>query len=350
VTTEHKLLLSVRDLKTHFELPHGTLKAVDGISFDVREGELIGLVGESGCGKSVTARSILKLVRPPGEVMGEILYYPNHKPGHYGLPDVIDIAKLDSDGDTIRQIRGDAMTMVFQEPMNAFSMVHTVGHQIMESVLLHRDMSKREARDYTINLLADVGIANPQQRVDEYPFQLSGGMRQRAMIALAIATRPRLLICDEPTTALDVSVQAQILRLLKDLQEKYGMAIIFITHDLAVIAQIAQRVMVMYLGKIVERAPVRDIFHNPLHPYTRKLMAAVPDLIADHSRSRLQTIDGFVPEPIGLPDRCGFYERCDKAFARCKGNAPELIPIKPDQAVSCFLYQKTPQGEGEPSP
>ncbi len=334
---EQPTVLSVRDLKTYFYLPHGVLKAVDGVSFDIHRGELVGLVGESGCGKSITARSILNMVRPPGKPQGEVLFFCDGQ--------AINLLDLEPDGAEIRRIRGDAITMVFQEPMNAFSMVHTVGHQIMEALLLHRPVTKREAREQTIQLLADVGIANPQQRVDEYPFQLSGGMRQRAMIAMAIATNPQLLICDEPTTALDVSVQAQILRLLKELQRQRGMSILFITHDLAVIAQIATRVIVMYLGKVVEEAPVREIFHNPRHPYTRKLMAAVPDivLLEGGERRRLQTIDGFVPEPIGLPDQCVFYDRCADAWERCAASCPPLIPVGEGHFVRCYLYDAASQ-------
>jgi len=334
---EQPTVLSVRDLKTYFYLPHGVLKAVDGVSFDIHRGELVGLVGESGCGKSITARSILNMVRPPGKPQGEVLFFRNGQ--------AINLLDLAPDGAEIRRIRGDALTMVFQEPMNAFSMVHTVGHQIMEVLLLHRPVTKREAREQTIQLLADVGISNPQQRVDEYPFQLSGGMRQRAMIAMAIATNPQLLICDEPTTALDVSVQAQILRLLKELQSQRGMSILFITHDLAVIAQIATRVIVMYLGKVVEEAPVREIFHNPRHPYTRKLMAAVPDivLLEGGERRRLQTIDGFVPEPIGLPDQCVFYDRCTEAWERCAAGGPPLIPVGEGHFVRCYLYDAASQ-------
>ncbi|MEM7532599.1 MAG: ABC transporter ATP-binding protein [Chloroflexota bacterium] len=327
------VVLSVRDLKTYFHLPQGVLKAVDGISFDVHEGELVGLVGESGCGKSITARSILNIVRSPGKAEGEVLYFDNGQ-----ATNLLDLAP---DGREIHRIRGDALTMVFQEPMNALSMVHTVGHQIAEALLLHRPVSKHEARQQVIELLEDVGISNPEQRVDEYPFQLSGGMRQRAMIAMAIATKPRVLICDEPTTALDVSVQAQILRLLKDLQQKYGMAIIFITHDLGVIAQIAQRVVVMYLGNIVETAPVRDIFHNPQHPYTRRLMAAVPDIqLGDSSDTRLQTIEGFVPEPIDLPNECVFYERCPDRWDYCRTRNPDLIAVNDKHWARCFLYDE----------
>ena len=341
---ERDVVLSVRDLKTYFHLPQGMLKAVDGISFDVRQGELLGLVGESGCGKSITARSILNMVRSPGEPSGEVLYFDN---GHS-----VNLLDMPPDGRQIRNIRGDAITMVFQEPMNALSMVHTVGHQIMEILLLHRPVTKREAREMTIQLLEDVGISNPQQRVDEYPFQLSGGMRQRAMIAMAIATNPKVLICDEPTTALDVSVQAQILKLLKTLQERHGMAIIFITHDLSVIAQIAERVIVMYLGNIVEEAPVRQIFHNPRHPYTRRLMAAVPDLKieGDESGSKyLQTIEGFVPEPIDLPDECVFFSRCSERWSHCQTRNPHLIEVEADHFVRCYLYDDQAPQKGDDS-
>ncbi len=329
---EREVVLSVKDLKTYFYLPHGVLKAVDGISFDVHAGELVGLVGESGCGKSITARSILNMVRNPGKPMGEVWFYRDGAG--------VNLLEMGSDSPELRRIRGDALTMIFQEPMNAFSMVHTVGHQVMEGILLHRPVSKAEARRQTIQLLEQVGIANPGQRVDEYPFQLSGGMRQRAMIAMAIATNPKVLICDEPTTALDVSVQAQILSLLKDLQRQHGMAIIFITHDLAVISQVAHRVIVMYLGKIVEEAPVRDIFKNPQHPYTVKLMEAVPDvaLARGIEHKRLQTIEGFVPEPIDLPDQCPFYRRCSEAFERCEAGMPQLTQIGPGHFVRCFKF------------
>jgi oligopeptide/dipeptide ABC transporter ATP-binding protein len=329
---EREVVLSVKDLKTYFYLPHGVLKAVDGISFDVHAGELVGLVGESGCGKSITARSILNMVRQPGKPMGEVWFYRDGAG--------VNLLEMGSDSPELRRIRGDALTMIFQEPMNAFSMVHTVGHQIMEGILLHRKVSKAEARRQTIQLLENVGIANPGQRVDEYPFQLSGGMRQRAMIAMAIATNPKVLICDEPTTALDVSVQAQILSLLKDLQKQHGMAIIFITHDLAVISQVAHRVIVMYLGKIVEEAPVRDIFKDPQHPYTVKLMEAVPDvaLAKGIERARLQTIEGFVPEPIDLPNECVFYKRCPEAFERCRTGMPELAQVGPGHFVRCYKF------------
>jgi peptide/nickel transport system ATP-binding protein len=233
--------------------------------------------------------------------------------------------------------------------MNAFSMVHTVGHQIMEGILLHRQVNKREAREMCIQLLEDVGISNPGQRIDEYPFQLSGGMRQRAMIAMAIATKPAVLICDEPTTALDVSVQAQILSLLKDLQAKHNMAIIFITHDLGVIAQIAERVLVMYLGNIVEEASVHDIFYNPQHPYTRRLLAAVPDVNAggrDGERVRLQTIDGFVPEPIDLPDECVFYTRCTERWGHCTTHNPPLIQVADGHFARCYKYDNSAPQKG----
>jgi peptide/nickel transport system ATP-binding protein len=294
------------------------------------------LEGESGCGKSITARSILNMVRSPGKATGEVLYFDQGRS--------VNLLAMHPDGRVIRNIRGVALTMVFQEPMNAFSMVHTIGHQIMEIILLHRPVSRKVARDMTVQLLDDVGISNPGQRVDEFPFQLSGGMRQRAMIAMAIATNPKVLICDEPTTALDVSVQAQILKLLKNLQAQHGMAIIFITHDLGVIAQIAERVVVMYLGNIVEEAPVRQIFHNPSHPYTRRLMAAVPDLEIEGVESDgryLQTIGGYVPEPIDLPDECVFYTRCTERWQHCSTRNPDLLQIDDTHRVRCFKYDET---------
>jgi peptide/nickel transport system ATP-binding protein len=338
---ERKVVLSIRNLHTDFYLPTGVLKAVNGISFDVHQGELVGLVGESGCGKSITARSILNIIRKPGKATGEVLYFNEGRS--------INLLDLHPNSREIRSIRGDAITMVFQEPMNAFSMVHTVGHQIMEGILLHRQVSKREAREMTIQLLEDVGISNPGQRIDEYPFQLSGGMRQRAMIAMAIATKPDVLICDEPTTALDVSVQAQILSLLKDLQAKHNMAIIFITHDLGVIAQIAERVLVMYLGNIVEEASVHDIFYDPKHPYTRRLLAAVPDVNAggdNGERVRLQTIDGFVPEPIDLPDECVFYTRCTERWHHCTTHNPPLINVAEGHFARCYKYDSTAPQKG----
>lgn len=332
---EDNLLLSVRNMKTYFHLREGIVKAVDNVSFDLRRGEVLGIVGESGCGKSVTARSILRMVKKPGKTEGEILFYSE------GNSTPVNLVDLDPGGREIRTIRGEKINMIFQEPMNAFSPVHTIGDQIMEAILLHREMSKKEARELTIKLLADVGISNPEQRVDEYPFQLSGGMRQRAMIAMAISCKPQILLADEPTTALDVSVQAQILRLLKDLQSKSGMSIIFITHNLAVVAQMANRVIVMYLGQVMEEADVGEIFHNPLHPYTKRLLESILDLSKNEHRKRLKTIEGSVPEPMNLPQHCVFFDRCQEAEKKeCREGIPPLVEIKKGHKVRCFRYTK----------
>ncbi|ETW96061.1 MAG: ABC transporter ATP-binding protein, partial [Candidatus Entotheonella factor] len=267
-------LLSVRNLQTHFPLDEGTVIAVDGASFDLYPGQTLGIVGESGCGKSVTARSILRILDKPGRIVsGEILLRRHGDNGHH---DVVDLAGLDPDGQTMRTIRGGEIALVFQEPMTSFSPVHTIGNQMIEAIKLHRSVSKREARDIAIDLLRQVGIPLPGQRVDEYAFQLSGGLRQRAMIAMALSCHPSLLIADEPTTALDVTTQAQILDLMRSLQRDLGMAIMLITHDLGVIAEMADDVAVMYLGQVVESAPVDDIFHAPKHPYTQALLQSIP--------------------------------------------------------------------------
>lgn len=326
------IILSVRNLKTSFHLRNGELKAVDGISYDLERGQVIGIVGESGCGKSISVRSILRLIRKPGESKGEIIFSP--KDGAE-----VDLLKLNPRGDEIRKIRGKNINMVFQEPMNALSPVHKVGDQIVEALTLHTDLNKEQARERAIKLLGDVGIPEPEKRIDAYSFQLSGGMRQRALIAMAISCNPDLLICDEPTTALDVSVQAQILSLMKKLQRKHNMSMIFITHDLAVVAQMVDIVCVMYLGQIVEQAPVKEIFKNPLHPYTKKLMSAILNPSDKRSDMIMNTIKGSVPEPIELPDMCRFSERCDeKNCENCSNKIPELISVGNNHKVRCFKY------------
>lgn len=331
------IILSVRNLKTSFHLRNGELKAVDGISYDLERGQVIGIVGESGCGKSISVRSILRLIRKPGESKGEIIFSPKD-----GVE--VDLLKLNPRGDEIRKIRGKNINMVFQEPMNALSPVHKVGDQIVEALTLHTDLNKEQAREKAIKLLGDVGIPEPEKRIDAYSFQLSGGMRQRALIAMAISCNPDLLICDEPTTALDVSVQAQILSLMKKLQRKHNMSMIFITHDLAVVAQMVDIVCVMYLGQIVEQAPVKEIFKNPLHPYTKKLMAAILNPSDKRSDMIMNTIKGSVPEPIELPDMCRFSERCDeKICEKCSNKIPELISVGNNHKVRCFKYME----EGE---
>ena len=263
-------LISVQDLKTHFFLDEGTVRAVDGVSFDLGRGATLGVVGESGCGKSVLARSIIRIVPPPGRtVEGSVMYYrtpPDGSDGGSREIEPIDLAFLDPDGADIRDIRGGEITMIFQEPMVSFSPVHTIGAQIIEAVMLHRDVSQQDARDLAVEMLRRVGIPNPELRVDEYPFRLSGGMRQRAMIAMALSSNPALLIADEPTTALDVTTQAQILDLMADLQEEFGMAMMLISHNLGVVAQMTEEIIVMYLGKVVERADVKTLFNDPKHP------------------------------------------------------------------------------------
>ena len=334
-------LLSVRDLRVVFELDEGTVRAVDGVSFDVRPGQVVGIVGESGCGKSVTMKAILQLIETPGRISrGEILYRQNG-----ARPRVIDLARLRPRGALMRALRGAEIALIPQEPMAAFSPVHTVGQQIIEAIMLHasrhpdgRGISRHDARAMTIELLRDVGISMPEQRVDAYSWQLSGGLRQRAMIAMALSCRPRLLIADEPTTAIDVTTQAQILALLRELQRKYDTAIIFITHDLGVIAQMAHYVVVMYLGSVMEEGPVDEIFHAPKHPYTKALLRSIPSLYGE-TRTTLPVIAGALPHPFNRPAGCPFHPRCDQVIPqRCAHAVPRLQPVGPRQQASCFLY------------
>ncbi len=320
-------ILDVVDLKTHFHTEDGVVKAVDGVSFRIEKGKVLGVVGESGCGKSITALSIMRLVPRPGRAAGgRILYSP-------AGAGAVDLNTLEPDSREMTGMRGNRIAMIFQEPMSALNPVLTVGAQIAEAILLHRQVGKLEARELAIEMLTRVGIPAPAQRVDEYPFQLSGGMRQRAVIAMALSCRPDLLIADEPTTALDVTVQAQILRLMKSLQDEMGMSIMVITHDLGVIARMAHDVVVMYLGKIVERGTVRDIFHRPVHPYTKGLLNSIPRL---DQKKRLVAIKGVVPTPYDLPPGCGFAKRCPMAFDRCSTQPPE-IPVAAGHAARCWL-------------
>jgi oligopeptide/dipeptide ABC transporter ATP-binding protein len=328
-------LLSVRELKTYFFADEGVTKAVDGASFDVWPGKTLGIVGESGCGKSVTARSILRIVERPGRIVGgQILFWLNGST-------VVDLAGLTADGRRMREIRGGEISLVFQEPMTSFSPVHTIGSQITEAIQLHRRVSKGEARRRAVELMRLVGIPRAEARLDEYAFQLSGGLRQRAMIAMALVAAPRLLIADEPTTALDVTTQAQILALLRELQQRNGMAIMLITHDLGVIAEMADEVVVMYLGRVVEQGPVDDIFHNPKHPYTQALLRSIPSVHAVR-RSRLITISGSIPHPFNRPPGCPFHPRCPAFMpGTCDRSEPALARIGERQSVSCFLYEPT---------
>jgi oligopeptide/dipeptide ABC transporter ATP-binding protein len=330
----HRYLVKIDDLKTHFYTLDGVVRAVDGVSFEIHPGEALGLVGESGCGKSVTAFSILRLLpKKIGRIVdGQILFDRG-----YGEPP-IDLTTLNPNGRLIRGIRGNEIAMIFQEPLTSLSPVHTVGSQIAETVELHQDVSSEEAREVAIRMLEEVGIALPEQRYDEYPHQFSGGMRQRAMIAMALSCNPGLLIADEPTTALDVTIQAQILELMKKLQDEFGMAILMITHNLGVIAETCTRVAVMYMGKIVETASVSTIFHQPLHPYTVGLMRSIPHL-GRRLKARLTPIPGSVPDPYSVPPGCAFYPRCPATKRpACEEQVP-LIEIEPDHWVRCALYQ-----------
>jgi oligopeptide/dipeptide ABC transporter ATP-binding protein len=327
-------ILEVRNLRTYFKLDEGTLKAVDGVSFSIQPKKTVGIIGESGCGKSVTAQSIMRIVPPPGDIAGgEILLASNGGK-------LVDLAQMDPRGDEIRAIRGGQISMVFQEPMTSLSPVHTIGNQIMEAILLHRTTDKAEAKEITLEMLNKVEISNPLQRFDEYPHQLSGGMRQRAMIAMALSCNPSLLIADEPTTALDVTVQAQVIELMHQLQEQLGMAIMYITHDLGVIAEIADEVNVMYLGRVVERSNTIDLFKNPQHPYTQRLLKSIPKL-GRTARTRLDAIRGTVPLPLNLPPQCGFLSRCNEAMVgKCDFAVPSLVDIGDKHYVRCFLYSE----------
>ncbi len=327
-------LLSVRDLRVTFQLDEGIVRAVDGVSFDVAPGQVLGIVGESGCGKSVTMRAILHLIDHPGRITGgEILFRQDSG--------MVNLTKLPPRGAQMRALRGAEIALIPQEPMAAFSPVHTVGEQIIEALMLHAPITRKKARDRVVELFHDVGISMPDQRVDAYSWQLSGGLRQRAMIAMALSCKPRLLIADEPTTAIDVTTQAQVLALLKDLQKKYGTAIIFITHDLGVIAQMAEHVVVMYLGRVMEQGPVDDIFHAPKHPYTRSLLRSIPSMHGT-TRTPLPVISGALPHPFNRPSGCPFHPRCaDLLAGRCASAVPMLAPVNSRQSASCFLYNES---------
>jgi peptide/nickel transport system ATP-binding protein len=324
-------LLRVRDLHVSFRLDEGMVRAVDGVSFDVFPRQVVGIVGESGCGKSVTMRAVLQLIDPPGRITaGEIIYRQNDR--------AIDLTRLSPRSRLMRDLRGAQIALIPQEPMAAFSPVHTVGAQIVEAIMLHERVSRAEARSRTVELFRDVGISMAEQRVDAYSWQLSGGLRQRAMIAMALSCKPRLLIADEPTTAIDVTTQAQILGLLRELQRKYDTAIIFITHDLGVIAQMATYVVVMYLGRIMEEGPVDEIFHAPKHPYTRALLRSIPSL-QTQTRTALPVIAGTLPHPFNRPPGCPFHPRCeDIRRGHCDAAVPALHALGPRRAVSCFLH------------
>jgi peptide/nickel transport system ATP-binding protein len=327
-------ILEMKNLKTHFFTDRGTVKAVDGVNLSVKRGKTLGVIGESGCGKSVTAHSILRLIpSPPGQIVdGGINYQQKDN-------NIIDLAKLDARGDTIRKIRGNEISMIFQEPMTSFGPQYTIGHQIMEAILIHNpEMPDEEAKNKTIHLLDQVGIPKAEERIDSYPHEFSGGMLQRAMIAMALSCSPRLLIADEPTTALDVTVEAQILELLKELQDETGMSIIIITHNLAVVSEVADQIAVMYLGREVEFANSDQVIDNPLHPYTKGLWNSIPSL--DGELEELKPIKGTVPDPINIPPGCPFADRCPEMMTGIcdQGNPPEKIEVEAGHYVRCFLY------------
>ena len=327
-------LLSVCNLKTYFFQDEGTVKAVDGATFEVFPGKTLGIVGESGCGKSVTARSILRIVERPGRIVeGEIILRRAQR------GNALDLTRFDPDSKEMRAIRGSEIGLVFQEPMTSFSAHYTIGNQIVEAIRLHNDVNDQVARQRAIEALRMVGIPKPELRVDEYSFQLSGGLRQRAMIAMALSCNPRLLIADEPTTALDVTTQAQILDLLRDLQKQRGMAIMLITHNLGVIAEMADDVVVMYLGRVVEEGPAHDIFHAPQHPYTQALLRSIPS-IKSKPRIKLPTITGSIPHPYNRPPGCPFHPSCPNVLpGKCNVDPPGLLPVGKRHQVSCFLYE-----------
>ena len=340
-------ILSVRGLRTYFFLDEGVVRAVDGVSFEVRAGEVVGLVGESGCGKSVTGKSILRIVEPPGRLVGgEILYRPQKVSIQKAQQanGFVDLAKLDPMGREMRSIRGAEIALIPQEPMASFSPVHTIGFQLVEAIRLHQAVDEEEARLIALERLREVGVPSPEQRFHAYSWELSGGLRQRAIIAMALACNPALLIADEPTTAIDVTTQAQVLNLLRSLQRERRMAIIFITHDLGVIAQVASYVVVMYLGCVVERGPVEDIFHSPQHPYTQALLRSIPSLRTP-PRSFLPAIEGSIPHPFNRPPGCPFHPRCRSFMPGiCDRQQPTLQPVQGLQWASCFLLHPAPQG------
>ena len=320
-------LLEVRDLKTHFSTPEGVVKAVDGISYDVKEGETVALVGESGCGKSVSVLSIMRLIpKPQGRIIGGQIIF-----------DGKDLLKLD-DG-AIRGIRGKEMAMVFQEPMTSLNPVLTIGRQLTETLEIHLKMGKSQAKNRAMELLRLVGIPDAEQRLSQYPHQFSGGMRQRMMIAMALSCNPKLILADEPTTALDVTIQAQILELLKDLSQRFGVAIIIITHNLGIVARYADRMNMMYAGKLIERGTCKEIYHNPRHPYTIGLLRSVPRL--DQPRkTKLDPIEGQPPEMVNLPPVCSFLDRCKFAIGRCANEAPPLMAAGEDHLSACWVAEK----------
>ena len=319
-------LLKVSNLSTHFFSEESIVKAVDGVNFSIQKGETLGIVGESGCGKSVTALSIMRLIpNPPGKIVAGTIQFEGDS-----------LTELDED--QMRKIRGNRISMIFQEPMTSLNPVFTIGDQIAEAITLHQGLSQKASLQKAVEMLRVVGISEPKRRVQEYPHELSGGMRQRVMIAMALSCNPSLLIADEPTTALDVTIQAQILELMNNLKEEFGAAIILITHDLGIVAQTAQHVIVMYAGKVVESSNVSNIFENPLHPYTRGLLRSIPSEETIINKTKLTEIPGIVPNLADLPTGCPFHPRCPDKIDRCMLDQPQLSKYDKTHAVSCWLY------------
>ena len=337
IDEQQDVLIETRNLQTHFPLREGVVKAVDGVDLTIRRSKTLGVVGESGCGKSMTARSIMQIVDRPGKIVGGTVdLYPDSATD---LPRHVRITDLKRMSPEMRRIRGSVISMIFQEPMSAFSPVHTMGNQLAEAVLFHRDVSKSTARDMVISMMDRVGMSEPSRNFNAYPHELSGGMRQRAMIAMALMLHPSLLIADEPTTSLDVTTEFQILSLMRELQQELGMAIMFITHDLGVIARMSEDVAVMYLGKVVETASVDAIFYDPKHPYLRALLRSIPR-IGTKAETRLETIKGMVPDPFNIPPGCAFHPRCPEHIdGVCDVLAPQMIQLDDtDHQVACHLY------------
>jgi oligopeptide/dipeptide ABC transporter ATP-binding protein len=335
------VLLDIRDLRTHFHTESGIVRAVDGVSFSVRQGQTVGVLGESGSGKSVMGLSLLNLINPPGRIAsGQILYH--RKRGD--REETLDLLKYGSRSEEIRQIRGSEIAMIFQEPMTSLDPLYTIGSQISEAILVHEKVSKKAALDRTANLLDKVRLPQPRSLLERYPHQLSGGMRQRVMIAMALVGSPSLLIADEPTTALDVTTEGQILELLRSLQAEFRMAMLFITHDLGVIAEMAEEVLVMYLGRVVEKTDIQSLFNTPRHPYTQALLDSIPRL-GNPTRGPLNAIQGMVPSPHEIPQGCPFHPRCASFMPqKCDKGFPGLTKIDDIHLVRCFKYSDITEG------
>ena len=333
-------LIRINNLKVSFHLDEGLVQALDGVDLSIKAGKVMGLVGESGCGKSITARSILRIIPSPGKIdEGQILFRTKLGSSD-GKEQTIDLAQIDENSELLRQIRGGQISMIFQEPMTSFSAYHTLGDQISEAAIVHRYADQNQARQLSIEMLERVGIPNPETRVRQYPHEFSGGMRQRAMIAMAMICNPSLLIADEPTTSLDVTLQAQILELMRDLQNDYNSSVLFITHNLGVIAQIADEVGIMYMGKIVESGSVIDIFDNPKHPYTVNLLEAIPKITGGRKK-RLTAIEGNVPSPFEIPGGYRFHPRCQRIIKGvCETKLPSVTHIDKGHQVLCHLYNQ----------